>query len=154
MWKMACQWGAVLWTLRPVQVRVWFFKLTFPTASDVSLSCTVQTRTLTYPPKLCPATHPLPATCKYFEDYFIIVQFWWYRWYKNVVPATNSCCWFALKGRWSEALGGELATSVRQSVKTSVTLAACCDFDLPQSSASATIMHEHCFSPALIYKHI
>lgn len=128
MWKMACQWGAVLWTLRPAQVLVWFCKPTFPTASDASLFSTVQTRTLTYPPKLCPATHPLPATCKYFEDYFIIDQFWWHRWYKNEVSAT---CWFALKGRWPKALGGQLATSVRQSVKTAVILAACCDLDLP-----------------------
>lgn len=149
MWKMACQWGAALWTLRPAQVLVWFCKPTFPTASVASLSSIVRTRTLTCPPKLCPATLPLPATCKYFEDYFIIVQFWWYRWYKNEVSATNSCCWFALKGRWPEALGGQLATSVRQCVKTAVILAACCDLDRSLSSAFATIMHEHCFSSAL-----
>lgn len=131
MWKMACQRGAVLWTPRPAQVLVWFFKLTFPTASDVSLSSTVQTRTLTCPPKRCPATHPLPATCKYSEDDFIIVPMWWSKWDKNEASATKSCYWFALKGGWPEALGGQLATSVRQSVKSAVILAAWCDLELP-----------------------
>lgn len=68
MWRMACQWVAVHWTLRLARVLVWYFRPTSPTVSAASHSSTALTQTLTFRPKPCPATHPLPATCEYFKD--------------------------------------------------------------------------------------
>lgn len=68
MWRMACRWVEVHWTLRLAQVLVWYFRATSPTVSAVSLSSTALTQTSTFHPKPCPATHPLPATCEYFKD--------------------------------------------------------------------------------------
>lgn len=62
---MACRWVAVPWTPRRAQVRVWFFSLPTPTASAASPSSTVPIPTSTCHQKLCPAIHPLPATCEY-----------------------------------------------------------------------------------------
>lgn len=73
-WRMAFRWVAVHWTLRLVRVLVWSFRPTSPTVSAVSLSSTVPTPTSTFRPKLCPATRPLPATCKYFNNTFCIIQ--------------------------------------------------------------------------------
>lgn len=67
MWRMACQWVAVHWTLRLARALVWFFRPTTPTASAESLSSTAPTQTTTCRPKPCPATHPRPATCEYLK---------------------------------------------------------------------------------------
>lgn len=66
MWRMACRWVAVHWTLRLAQVLVWYFKPISPTVSAASLSFTALTQTSTSRQKPCPATRPLPATCEYF----------------------------------------------------------------------------------------
>lgn len=67
MLRMASPWVAVHWTLRLARVLVWYFRPTSLTVSAASLSSTALTRTSTSRPKLCPATHPLPATCEYFK---------------------------------------------------------------------------------------
>ena len=67
MLRMASPWVAVHWTLRLAPVLVWYFKPTTLTVSAASLSSTALTRTSTSRPKLCPATHQLPATCEYFK---------------------------------------------------------------------------------------
>lgn len=68
MWRMACQWVAVLWTLRLARVLVWCFRPTSPTVSAASLSSTAPTQTSTFPLKPCPATRPPPATCEYLNE--------------------------------------------------------------------------------------
>lgn len=67
MWRMACRWDAVHWTLRLARALVWFFRETSPTVSAASLSFTALTQTSTCRPKPCPATLPQPATCEYYS---------------------------------------------------------------------------------------
>lgn len=73
MWRMACRWVAVHWTLRLARVLVWYFRPTSPTVSAASPSSTAPTPTSTFRPKPCPATHPLPATCEYSKDVLCII---------------------------------------------------------------------------------
>ncbi|PIO30524.1 hypothetical protein AB205_0167460 [Aquarana catesbeiana] len=63
MSKMACHQAEVPWSPKPVQVQVWFYRVTCPTAREESLSYTDQTATMTFPLRQCPETPPLLATC-------------------------------------------------------------------------------------------